>query len=346
MNILISMRNIGIVSILALGLIGWPAFGAHNKPAKAVQMNVTLGLYVTSIYDINLEQNYYGVEFWVWHIYRKEYARRYGFNPLNTIRLLDIYDNQYVENFIKIDSTLKNDIYVLKKVSAKIRNDFDVRYFPFDKQTLHLKFEDAEHEKRVMLFEIDGHPYSKSGIDDRISIDGVKINPLLTLTHEAHKYQNNFGNPRTLKNKDDFDRVVATITIERSVGFLFIKIFLGLYISYLIAVVSFFVSPRDISTRFSLPVGGIFAAVGNKYFVDGLLPKVNSITLADYLHSTAFFFIFLIVLISVINIYVIRADNEQHRLQHIRAFDMKAFVYLNLSFLLVNVGFIVVSSLG
>jgi hypothetical protein len=47
-------------------------------------------------------------------------------------------------------------------------------------------------------------------------------------------------------------------------------------------------------------VGGLFAAVGNKYIIDSLLPESSTFTLVDTLHTLTFFAIFSILLVSAI----------------------------------------------
>ncbi|MDX2195265.1 MAG: hypothetical protein NW207_02520 [Cytophagales bacterium] len=290
-----------------------------------IQKSVTMGIYITSIHDVNMEQHYFGIEFLQWFVYRKEYKDKYNYDPLKTVALIDVYNNEYYETIIKTDSTLKNDIYVLKKVSAKIRNDFEVKDFPFDRQELKLRFQDTENDRRKLQFVVDNQVFSKSDIDSNIKINGIRIKSTFSLEHERYGYKNNFGNPRNYKPADDYDRVVATVNIEREVGFLFIKLFSGLYVSFFIAILCLLVNPKDTSTRFSLPVGALFAAVSNKYFVDDLLPKVNSMTLADMIHSITFLFIFFIIMMSVINIYIIRHTADAEGMKKIRKFDQQSF---------------------
>jgi L-asparagine transporter-like permease len=47
----------------------------------------------------------------------------------------------------------------------------------------------------------------------------------------------------------------------------------------------------------------LFAAVGNKYIIDSLLPESSSFTLVDSLHATTFMAIFLTLLVSAIALY-------------------------------------------
>ena len=73
-----------------------------------------------------------------------------------------------------------------------------------------------------------------------------------------------------------------------------------MYIAFLIALISFAPRPTELEPRFGLPVGGLFAAVGNKYIIDSLLPQSSTFTLVDTLHTITFFGIFAILMVSAI----------------------------------------------
>jgi len=88
--------------------------------------------------------------------------------------------------------------------------------------------------------------------------------------------------------------------IHREATGLFAKIFIGMYIAFLISGLSFLSDPGELEPRFGLPVGGLFAAVGNKYIIDSLLPESSSFSLVDTLHTLTFFGIFSILAVSAI----------------------------------------------
>jgi hypothetical protein len=75
-----------------------------------------------------------------------------------------------------------------------------------------------------------------------------------------------------------------------------------MYIAVLIAIVSFTPHPSELEPRFGLPVGGLFAAVGNKYIIDSVLPESSLFTLVDTLHAFTFFAIFMTLVVSAISL--------------------------------------------
>ncbi len=83
-----------------------------------------------------------------------------------------------------------------------------------------------------------------------------------------------------------------------------------MYIAFLIAMVSFAPHPSELEPRFGLPVGGLFAAVGNKYIIDSILPESTTFTLVDSLHAITFFTIFAILVISAICLKLIDKGKE------------------------------------
>ena len=124
--------------------------------------------------------------------------------------------------------------------------------------------------------------------------------------------------------------------IERNAWGLFLKIFIGMYISFLIAMVGFAPNPSEVEPRFGLPVGGLFAAVGNKYIIDSILPESASFTLVDILHSLTFFTIFAILVVSAICLRLHDKDKveESFRVNRIGS-RMVAIVYILSNLILV-----------
>jgi hypothetical protein len=102
---------------------------------------------------------------------------------------------------------------------------------------------------------------------------------------------------------------------RRAIG-LFLKIFLGMYFAFLIALVSFLSDTNELEPRFGLPVGGLFAAVGNKYIIDSLLPESSQFSLVDILHSLTFLGIFGILTVSAIALKLHNNDriDQAHRI--------------------------------
>jgi hypothetical protein len=130
--------------------------------------------------------------------------------------------------------------------------------------------------------------------------------------------------------ESEFSRVQAEIELVHKGTGLFWKLFTGVYVAFVIAILGFRLSHDVQDSRFGLAVGALFAAVGNKYIVDALLPDTTVFTLVDRIHAVTFGAILLTILLSVITIHY-------HRTGRIRL----ATRIDNISLLLLTVGYAV-----
>jgi amino acid transporter len=73
----------------------------------------------------------------------------------------------------------------------------------------------------------------------------------------------------------------------------------------------FWIKPINTDPRFGLCVGGLFAAIGNKYIVESIVPSTNEVTLLDDLHNITFVSIFIIIIISVISLNIYERDSAR-----------------------------------
>jgi len=117
---------------------------------------------------------------------------------------------------------------------------------------------------------------------------------------------------------------------------LFWKLFLGMYIAFLIAYVCFYIHSDGMDSRFGLSVGALFAVIGNKYIIDSSLPESTSFTLVDTLHGLTLFFIFSVVSSTAWSLQLVKKGKvkEAHR------FDMIMAQVLLLIYVVLNIYFI------
>jgi L-asparagine transporter-like permease len=118
------------------------------------------------------------------------------------------------------------------------------------------------------------------------------------------------------------------------------KIFIGMYISFLISIISFTPNPSELEPRFGLPVGGLFAAVGNKYIIDSVLPESSSFTLVDSLHTITFLAIFATLLVSAISLkFYDRGKVEASKKANFIGASIVISLYIVLNIILVGIAF-------
>jgi hypothetical protein len=192
---------------------------------------------------------------------------------------------------IMLDSS-DHKIWVLMKMKCVMKQSWRVQDFPFDTQRLVIKVENSEFDTRSLVFVADT---AGKHFDPELTADGWDIKNIEIKTG-IKKYNTAFGDNSLPKPSSEYSSFEMTIDMDRAALGLFLKLFIGMYIAFCIAYLSFFIHPDVVEAGFGLQVGGLFAAVGNKYIIDSILPETSVFTLVDLLHSITFITIFLIIL--------------------------------------------------
>ncbi|MGZ3822099.1 MAG: hypothetical protein ACXVB6_16015, partial [Mucilaginibacter sp.] len=114
-----------------------------------------------------------------------------------------------------------------------------------------------------------------------------------------------------------------------------------------VAFIAMFIHPQEVEPRFGLPVGGLFAAIGNKYIIEGLLPLSTQFNLIDELHSTAIIFILIIIAYSAYLLFLTKRKKQYEitffwgRLRmDVEQFDKRITFLLFLVYLVINLCFV------
>lgn len=252
---------------------------------------VTIGAYTISIHDIDFHNKEYTTRFWLWVLYNNN-------DKFDFPNQLDIPNAKDITKPEVISDTVGNRIWQLMKMKCIMKQNWKVKDFPFDKQRLVLHVENSIYDRNSLVFVPDqlGSTY-----DRELTLDGWRINDFRVTTSNS-EYTTVFGDPNSDMLHSEYASFNIEIDIERNAWGLFMKIFIGMYIAFMISVLSFTTQPSELEPRFGLPVGGLFAAVGNKYIIDSILPESSAFTLVDSLHAATFLAIFATLLVSAVSL--------------------------------------------
>jgi hypothetical protein len=171
--------------------------------------------------------------------------------------------------------------------------------------------------------------------DPRFTLRGWAIDSCI-INIGTKIYETGFGDETLVKPRSEYSSFRTRLVIKREATGLFWKMFLGMYIAFLIAYVCFFIHSDGMDSRFGLSVGSIFAVIGNKYIIDSALPESSSFTLVDTLHGVTLFFIFAIIAANAYSLRLIK----NNKLEKAYRFDSIAAVVSLIIYVMLNVWFI------
>ncbi len=274
---------------------------AENTPDT-----VRVGVYITSIHDIDFKQKEYTVNLWLWLNYRNK-----EFDFLQNLEIPQA--KTFTKSYATMDTT-DGKIYILMKLQCVMKDSWKIANFPFDRQQLRLTIENAEFDFHSLIFVADT---IGKHFDPRFTVSGWNIDSFDIATG-INSYETDFGDESLKIPYSEYSAFKVKMAIKRDTWGLFWKMFLGMYVSFLIAYVCFYIPAENIDSRFGLSVGALFAAIGNKYVIDSSLPESTSYTLVDTLHGLTLLFIFSVITSSVITLKLAK----ENKLKVARRFDM------------------------
>lgn len=276
------MKKLFLLSLLILCFEVKPF---SQTDAAAVPDTVKVGVFFTSVYDLNLAEKSFTADFWIWYNYRND-----SINPLESVEISNAKEFTFQSDDLEKLGGLN---WATHKCKATIKKEWNLKNFPFDKQELHLEIEDAiyDSEQLIYLADVKNSKYDKNIKLDEWHIKTFKVEQI------KKTYETTYGNPE-LNGTSEYPGIKASFILERDGVGLFFKLFVGIFVAYLISLSVFFMGPEN-PERFGMIVGALFAGVANKYIVESLMPQTVMLTLPDKIHNLTFIYIIMHLMLTV-----------------------------------------------
>lgn len=321
-------RTLLFLSFLSLSILA----NAQDKDSGKAKNpdTVKVGIYITSIHDIDFKQKEYNVNFWLWLKYKNR-----DFDFLKNLEIPNA--KTFTTSYSTIDSS-NGQVYIVMKLQCVMKDSWKIGNFPFDRQKLRLFFENSQYDAQSLVFVADtlGNHY-----DPRFTLNGWIIDSC-RLSVGKKAYETAFGDESISSTHLDYSSFRVTIGIKREAGGLFWKMFLGMYIAFLIAYICFYIHADGVDSRFGLSVGALFAVIGNKYIIDSALPESTSFTLVDTLHGVTLFFIFSVITATAYSMKLVK----NNKVKQANRFDMIIAQVLLVIYIILNIYFISAADAG
>lgn len=266
---------------------------AQEEPPDTVKT----GIYVISIHDIDFKENEYTINLWLWLTYKNK-----KFDFWQNLEIPQA--KSFTKSYYTVDTT-GGRVYMLMKLQCIMKDSWRINNFPFDRQRLRLGIENSQFDASSLVFVADT---LGKHFDPRFTLRGWNIDSFVVSTG-TKAYETGFGDESLEKPHTEYSTFRVRIALDRDATELFWKMFLGMYVSFLISYMCFYIHADHIDSRFGLSVGALFAAIGNKYVIDSSLPDSAAFTLVDTLHGITLFYIFAVITSSAISLLLSKNNN-------------------------------------
>lgn len=303
--------NIYLVSIFLLQNVAEALCQEQNSDT------VVIGAFVSSIHDFDITNNTINADIHLWCLYEDS---AYDFEN----ELEFVYCNNVELGGSSIED-IEEKKWFYSKAIIESRQRYSTINYPFDNQKIIFGIESSEYTTDDFIFKVDT---TGSNLDSIVykQFDEWTIVDKTFIAKEA-RYNSSFGDPTALNSSSPRFDIIIDIKRKDSWLILF-KLITGILVAFLISTCVFWIKPTNTDPRFGLCVGGLFAAIGNKYIVESIVPSTNELTLLDYLHNLTFIAIFLIIILSVISLKLYESEDE-NLMNKSRKLDLISYSSLN-----------------
>ena len=247
--------------------------------AAAKPVAITIGTFVNQIYGVDLKNNSFNVDFYVWCRWRDD-----SIHPLDSLQLV----NGRITSKSLVSLRKVGDLNVASaRIIATITKFWNMERFPLDRHELTIEFEDATADSNTLVYEPDT---AYIGAAEDVRVPGWTISrtaPSITAHRYKVRIRPDSTSPEEQTSQALFSRYVYSTFIERPGYGRFVKVFLGLFVSVLVAYLAFFVRTKDLSPRVGLGTGAVFAVAASSFSINGMLPESSGVTMADRLIMAA-----------------------------------------------------------
>jgi hypothetical protein len=285
---------------------------------------VRAGVYITSIHDINFKDKEYTVSLWLWLKYKNK-----KFDFLHNLEVPQA--KTVTQSYSTVDSS-DNRVYILMKLQCVMKDSWAIDNFPFDQQKLRFSIENSQFDSKSLVFAADT---LGKAFDPRFTLRGWNIDSTKISTG-VKLYETAFGDESVAKPHTEYSNFKVRLVIARDAMGLFWKMFLGMYVAFLIAYMCFYIHTDSIDSRFGLSVGALFAVIGNKYIVDSSLPESTTFTLVDTLHGITLIFILTVIISTAYSLRLVKRE----KVDQAKKFDFLAAQILLAGYVILNAWFI------
>lgn len=262
---------------------------------------VFTGISVRNIIEIDIEDSFFKADFLLWFRWNSKAKESFDFTILNC----EIEQKEVVEEYFDAST---NERYLAFAIEGKIRQEFPLHDYPFDKQTLNLavKIDDASSEEIILVSdEID-----TISLDDKLDL-GTWIDAGHIQYVDRESYIYTIKNPLYGKHTLVLDQSLYNydIKINRKINDYLIKL-VPLLIIITVNLLVFFVDIKEHFTpRLAASITSLLSAVAF-HMSQSVAHSVGYFVKSDWFFILAYVLICLGISQTVFNSYLVRREGK------------------------------------
>lgn len=257
------------------------------KTQNDLPIQVDTGVYVKTFGMFDYYKNIFFVNFYIWFLMDENTS----YHPENSI---EITNGQQWERLSTYSEIMNDKILVQTRFYGWINHNWNMKYFPFDRQKIRVSLEDNISNIDKVKFK----PLSKeSKLSREIQLLGWKILNF-DLVHEPHQYRSNFGDINNTFKRTS--RLSIIFDLKREGWQIFYVYFIGYFVSIFLSIISFIIPKQYFGESCTLCLGAIFAGIGNKTQLEFSLSGTSDLSFSGIFTLCTFAFVIITTLSTIL----------------------------------------------
>ena len=282
---------------------------------------VTIGFYPISVHQLNISDNTYYIDTYVWLRWKGP------IDPTKTIEFVNMvedWDSRKSFLLSKPKTEADGSNYQIMRVEGLFAQPFSLTDYPLDRQRLSIKVEDQIYGFDKLVYEAD---LPNSGVGDLLRIPGWNLDGWKAESF-IHNYGSNFGEEEAFQT---YSMAKFSIEISRPANFFLWKLLLPLLMVIVAAVAALLIRPQLLDARASLPAAALLSAIFLQKSYSDSLPDLGYLVLMDRIYLIAYPVIIL-TLIRVIYAYLHVEDAKIAHVRQVHRTDLRLFGFFLAAF--------------
>jgi len=263
------------------------------------------GIDLIEVSNLDMKNSTFRADFYLWFRHQGEF---------------DVDEVEFINavNPIKLENLIAEDVYDgvtyrAYRVTADFKAVFDFGAYPFDKQTLNIRFRDRTSTKEQLMFVLDElrllpragqvKDLSDAGVDGWLPIDVVVYSDII-------RSDSTLGNPRLSTAGIEYSVFNVDTFIRRDALSFSIKNLFPIFAVLMLSYLAFYIPADQFGLRVSLGINALMTTAFFSLKVSSDLPPIGYLVALEYIFFMTYTLAIFVIIVSIFTYVASKNENE------------------------------------
>ena len=302
----------------------------HNHVSDSTivyPIKVKVSLNLEDLNDVEIKNNFFTAKLWYEVSTETNLELVEGIDSASDLILLNYLKN--INNDLGEPNDLNDSIQFnsYHALNTQFNHNWNVRDYPFDSPQLKIQFQ-SQYDSSDVFIDLSSEKIAYFLPRTENLKDGFLIKSISVEKDYLNSDNDKINESENARNKV-LERITFLVNLNRDGSWLYLKLFLGSFLSFLLSWLVFAIPKNDFGARVELSVGSVFGAVGNRAYVESIMPDVQVFTKADMINN-------IVISLIIFNIIIVVVQRNKKIFWSFFESNLNAAIYSAFIFIVLN----------